>query len=212
MGLNRIFQAFQPKDKVFYKLFDKITQNLVAMARFFQESLGSGVDLDEALLAQFKAFEHQNDDDTHAVYQNLSKVFITPFDREDITMLASNLDDIADYLYASVEYLVLYKTPYLKVYEEFAELIVASCLELQNAMSHLRDFKSQDAVKASCIRINELENQADRLFSAAMVSLFEGDDAMRVIKVSSVLRHLEEVTDRAETVAHTIQNIMIKYA
>ena len=140
------------------------------------------------------------------------KNFITPFDREDIHELATGLDDIADYIYASAKYIYLYKSPQQKSYTDFSLLIHKACIEIQNAMKNLKGFKNMEQVKEACIKVNSIENIADDLLSNSMVELFETNDAINVIKVSSVLNYLEIVTDKAEDVANTIENIMIKYA
>jgi len=50
------------------------------------------------------------------------------------------------------------------------------------------------------------------VLSQAIVKLFETEDAINIIKIKSVLEYLETVTDKAEDVANTIENIVIKYA
>lgn len=70
------------------------------------------------------------------------KNFITPFDREDIHELATGLDDIADYIYASAKYIYLYKSPQQKSYTDFSLLIHKACIEIQNAMKNLKGFKT----------------------------------------------------------------------
>lgn len=212
MGLNKFFHAFQPKDKIFYTIFEDILNNLVEMASYFDEIMGAPENINNDFIIKIKNFEHKNDDLTHQIYQELSKEFITPFDREDISLLATNLDDIADYMNASAEYLVLYETPYEEVFQQFSSIILACCLELEMCIKNLKGFKGIEEIKRRCIKINTLENEADKLFSSSMVELFKTNDAIRVIKTSSVYKHLEEVTDRAEMVANVIQNIVIKYS
>lgn len=212
MGLNQFFQAFQPKDKIFYKLFEDISNNLIEMASYFHESMKAKQRINDDFIATIKAYEHKNDELTHQTYNALSEVFITPFDREDISALVSNLDDIADYMNASAEYLVLYETPYETVYQEFSRLIVKCCEELRECIDGLHGFKDISKVKEKCIVINSLENEADKLLSNSMVELFKTNDAIRIIKTQTVYRHLEEVTDRAETVANILQNVVIKYS
>ena len=41
-----------------------------------------------------KAIEHQGDEITHSILTKLNQTFITPFDREDIHALSSQLDDV----------------------------------------------------------------------------------------------------------------------
>lgn len=152
------------------------------------------------------------DDLTHQVFIELGKNFITPFDREDIHALAAGLDDIADYIFASSKNIYMYKAPNLKEYSELSLLINKQCHEIQNAVKNLKGFKNMAEVKECCIKINSIENIADDILTNSLVRLFESNDAMSVLKAKSVLDYLEEVTDKAEDVANTLETIMIKYS
>lgn len=212
MGIGNIFRAFQPKDKIFFVLFEKVAQKLVEMSKEFHEGLKDFDLNDETLLNKMSDYEHEMDDLTHEIFVQLGENFITPFDREDINLLTSGLDDIADYIYASSKYIYLYKSPEVKEYSEFSLLIYKSCLEIQNAIKNLKEFKNPAEVKEACIKINSFENIADDVLSQGIVSIFESNDPIKIIKVKSVLEYLETVTDKAEDVANTIENIVIKYA
>ena len=212
MGIGNIFRAFQPKDKIFFVLFEKVAQKLVEMSKEFHEGLKDFDLNDETLLNKMSDYEHEMDDLTHETFVQLGENFITPFDREDINLLTSGLDDIADYIYASSKYIYLYKSPEVKEYSEFSLLIYKSCLEIQNAIKNLKEFKNPAEVKEACIKINSFENIADDVLSQGIVSVFESNDPIKIIKVKSVLEYLETVTDKAEDVANTIENIVIKYA
>ena len=212
MGIGNIFRAFQPKDKIFFVLFEKVAQKLVVVIKEFHEGLKDFDRNDETLLNKMCVYEHEMDDLTHEIFVQLGENFITPFDREDINLLTSGLDDIADYIYASSKYIYLYKSPEVKEYSEFSLLIYKSCLEIQNAIKNLKEFKNPAEVKEACIKINSFENIADDVLSQGIVSVFESNDPIKIIKVKSVLEYLETVTDKAEDVANTIENIVIKYA
>ena len=212
MGIGNIFRAFQPKDKIFFVLFEKVAQKLVEMSKEFHEGLKDFDLNDETLLNKMSDYEHEMDDLTHEIFVQLGENFITPFDREDINLLTSGLDDIADYIYASSKYIYLYKSPEVKEYSEFSLLIYKSCLEIQNAIKNLKEFKNPAEVKEACIKINSFENIADDVLSQGIVSVFESNDPIKIIKVKSVLEYLETVTDKAEDVANTIENIVSKYA
>ena len=211
MGIGNIFKAFQPKDKVFFVLFEKVANNLVEMSEYFHNGIKNFDFDDDSLLKKIHDFEHNNDDLTHQIYVELGKNFITPFDREDIHSLATSLDDIADYIYASTRYIFLMKSPQNKAYEEFSLLINKACIEIKNAIENLKDFKNLEAVKEACIKINSIENIADDVQSAALIKLFESNDPINIIKVQQVLDYLEEVTDKAEDVASVMNSIIIKY-
>lgn len=91
-------------------------------------------------------------------------------------------------------------------------MIYKSCVEIQNAIKNLKEFANPKEVKESCIKINSYENIADDVLSQGIVDVFESNDPIKIIKVKSVLEYLEIVTDKAEDVANTIENIVIKYA
>ena len=209
MGIGNIFKAFQPKDTVFFTLFEKVAANLVEMSEYFHNGIQNFDANDESFLKKIHDFEHQNDDLTHQIYMELGKNFITPFDRQS---LATSLDDVADYIYASTRYIFLFKSPETKAYQEFSLLIQKACIEIQNAIINLKDFKDLEAVKESCIKINSIENIADDVQSSALIKLFETNDPITIIKVQQVLNYLEEVTDKAEEVAGVMSSIIIKYA
>ena len=84
--------------------------------------------------------------------------------------------------------------------------------ERLNAIKNLKEFANPKEVKESCIKINSYENIADDVLSQGIVDVFESNDPIKIIKVKSVLEYLEIVTDKAEDVANTIENIVIKYA
>lgn len=212
MGIGNIFKAFQPKDKVFFVLFEQVAETLVEMSRVFHEGIQEFDQNDESMMKKISDFEHKNDDLTHQIYVELGQNFITPFDREDISLLASGLDDIADYIFSTAKYIYMYKTPETNAYAEFSQLIHKACLEIQDAIKNLNGFKNAAAVKEACIKINSIENIADEVHSQALVRLFETNDPIRIIKVNTVLDYLEEVTDKAEDVANIMENIVIKYA
>ncbi len=212
MGLGSIFSFFQPKDKVFFVLFEQMTSKLVAMADEFHNGVQEFDMNDDSFHKRISDYEHQMDELTHQVFMELGKNFITPFDREDIHALAASLDDIADYIFASSKNIFMYKAPKLKEYSDLTLLIQKQCIEIHKAVTHLKGFKHMEEVKESCIKINSIENIADDILTNSLVKLFEENDAVALIKAKSVLDYLEEVTDKAEDVANTIESIMVKYA
>ena len=63
----------------------------------------------EPIAAAMRDIEHAADESTHAIMRKVNSSFITPFDREDIYGLASNLDDCMDLMEAAVDLIVLYR-------------------------------------------------------------------------------------------------------
>ncbi len=215
MSLNSIFQYFIPKDKKFFPLFEKDAANLISLGEKLVEALNTD-DLNrrKELFKDIEDLEHTGDEITHQIHLELSKNFITPFDREDIHRLASALDDIADYIHGSASRIDLYQvteiTPPIK---ELASLILQACQDLNKAIHELRDLKNVRIIADSCVRINSIENQADYVFDKAVSELFMYEkDAIKLIKYKEILSALEDATDMCEDAANVLESILVKNA
>ncbi len=215
MSLNTIFQYFIPKDKNFFPLFEQASNNLINMAEVLNKAVNTkNVDDRLELFKEIETMEHIGDDITHQIYLELSKNFITPFDREDIHQLASAIDDVADYIYGSANRMHLYNVDHItEPIQKLAELILQAVTDLDKAVRELRNLKNIRAIADSCVRINSIENQADYVFDKAVGDLFTYEkDAVQLIKYKEVLAALETATDMCEDAANVLESILVKHA
>jgi predicted phosphate transport protein (TIGR00153 family) len=216
MSLNSIFQYFVPKDKkVFFPLFEQAANNAVAMATILVETVNSeNPATREDLIRQIDKLENKGDEITHQIYLELGKNFITPFDREDIHLLASAIDDVADNIQGAANRMSLYRIDDFNEHiKKLSELILQGSVELAKAIRELRDLKNVRAIADSCIRINSIENQADNVFDRAVADLFLYEkDAIRLIKYKEILSSLETATDMCEDAANVMESILVKNA
>jgi uncharacterized protein len=208
-------KLFQPKDKIFYELFEKVVQNNTLLGKKLKEMVFNN-DFNErqALVLQIEQLEHDNDEITHNIFTELGKNFITPFDREDIHYLASALDDIADYIQASAKKINFYKVdPSDQGFQKFAEIIVLGTEYLQTAVMELRSLKNVGSITNAIVKINSIENQGDDIYDMSIERLFaEEPDAKEVIKKREIYQVMELVTDKMEDAANVIESILVKYA
>ncbi len=215
MSFNSIFQFFIPKDKKFFPLFEKASSNLIDIAQVLNQVVNTEAEPDrEPLYKKIEDLEHKGDDITHQIYLELSKNFITPFDREDIHSLASALDDVADYIHGSANRMHLYNVVEMtEPIKKLAELVLQGCQDLDKAIKELKDLKNIRNITDSCVRINSIENQADYVFDNAVAHLFDYEkDAINLIKYKEVLSALETATDMCEDVANVLETILVKNA
>jgi predicted phosphate transport protein (TIGR00153 family) len=215
MSLNTIFQYFIPKDKNFFPLFEQASNNLINMAELLNKAVNTK-NADDRLefFKEIETMEHIGDDITHQIYLELSKNFITPFDREDIHQLATAIDDVADYIHGSANRMLLYKVDNItEPIQKLAELILQAVTDLDKAVRELRNLKNIRAIADSCVRINSIENQADYVFDKAVGELFDYEkDAVKLIKYKEVLAALETATDMCEDAANVLESILVKHA
>jgi predicted phosphate transport protein (TIGR00153 family) len=215
MSLNTIFQYFIPKDKNFFPLFEQASSNLINMAEVLNKAVNTK-NADDRLqfFKEIENLEHIGDDITHQIHLELSKNFITPFDREDIHQLASAIDDVADYIHGSANRMNLYNVDHItEPIQKLADLILQAVIDLDKAIRELKNLKNKRAIADSCVRINSIENQADYVFDKAVGELFDYEkDAVKLIKYKEVLAALETATDMCEDAANVLESILVKHA
>jgi uncharacterized protein len=212
---NGILKFFQPKDRIFYSLFETVVGTVSTMGTKFNE-LVKTKDFNgrQALIDEISNLEHQNDETTHQIFMELGKNFITPFDREDIHYLASALDDIADYIYSSAKKINFYKVDPSEIgFQKMGEVIEQGAHAVRDAVMELRNMKNLKQITDALVKINSLENQADDIYDMSIERLFATEpDAKEVIKKREIYQVMEIVTDKCEDAANVIEGIIVKYA
>ncbi|MCU0435645.1 MAG: DUF47 family protein [Bacteroidia bacterium] len=210
-----ILQLLVPKDRKFFPLFQQATENLIKASKVLNEMVTTTVpEKRKELIREIEHLEHTGDNITHMIFNELSRNFITPFDREDIHALASAIDDVLDFIHGSSKRIELYRMDTLPdAVVNLAEIILKGSIELNVAVVNLKNMKDVTAIKEACVKINSLENEADDVFNRSIAALFETEkDAIQIIKIKELLSALETATDKCEDAANTIQSILIKYA
>jgi uncharacterized protein len=215
MALNSIMRLFMPKDRIFYSLFEEVGDGVKRMGDLIVE-LVNEPDRDKrySLHRQVEDQEHVNDDLTHKLFTELGRNFITPFDREDIHTLASALDDICDYIYATAKKINTYRVDVNDdAIRKLADLIRDSTGSVRQAVGELRNMRDMRRITDSLVKINSIENQADDIFDSSIERLFEREpDAKEVIKKREIYQVMEVVTDKCEDAANVIESIIVKYS
>lgn len=199
---------FKPVDSAFYDLFSRSAQGLVDGASLLAEMLGDGNDR-EAVAKRMRDAEHSSDETTHEIVRRVNSTFVTPFDREDIYALASQLDDCMDFMEEAVDLTLLYEVDRLPgEAAEFVE-ILQRCAELTaDAMPRLKSMKD---LEDYWIEINRLENAGDKHYRRTVAKLFGGQyDALGVMKLKDIVDSLEHAVDAFERVANTVEQIHVK--
>ena len=212
---DSIVKWFMPKEEQFHELLARDTQNLVKASRLFVE-VAASTKLEErrAKKDELKLIEHEGDLITREIFEALNKTFITPLDREDISMIAGNLDDILDYLESVAHNLVLFElkdSP--EPLRQFAAILGTLIEQIDTVTKEIWDLSNAKAINAHIIRISELENEADTLYSTVIADLFKsGKNPIEILKWKEVYDGLENACDECRDYTHAIGNIVVKNA
>lgn len=215
MGINTFFQKLVPKDKKFFPMFESQADLILQAADKLNEIfLTADVKRHAELFKDIKDLENQGDEVAHQIFDELDKTFITPFDREDIHQLTSTLDDVLDFINGTSQRIRLYNLKTFPAeFVRFSTVLLNGANEIRNAVRELYNLKRPEMIRQACIRINEVENQADDLYHAVISDLFENEkDAIELIKKKEVLQTMERASDRMEDVADVLKTIIIKLA
>jgi len=164
---------------------------------------------------RIKEQELKGDALSNKVFDELDSTFITPFDREDINMLAGRLDDVTDFINSCAKKIVLYNPAKLPASAlEMAGLIREGALTIGKAVDQL-DVLKKDAkrIKVYCHELHDIENKADDLYEQFIIELFEKEtDGIELIKLKEIMGGLEKTTDAADYVGKIIRMIIVKNA
>ena len=205
--------SFIPRVEGFWVLFEESARNVVKIAQCLKQLLDTWQDIEQKV-AEIDELEHQGDTITHEIMAQLHRTFVTPFDREDIALLAHTLDDVTDFIHAAGYAMLLYKVdaPSERA-KELADIIVQGATEVEKAMPQLRRHRELKKILPRCVEINRLENAADKVFRSAMAELFDDStDMASVIKWREIYEHMEAATDKCEDVANVLEGVALKHA
>jgi len=202
--------SFLPRETGFFDLFELASKNVVEAGQCLK-NLMNNFDEPEKQIHHIKDLEHKGDGLTHDLVLKLNKTFITPLDREDIHALASALDDILDEIDAVAELFMVFKidrpTPTAC---KLAEILHEAAGEVGKGIGLLLE-KNWD-IKDCTIRVNSLENEADRVSREAISRLFEEEpDPKMVMKWKEIYENFEMGTDSCEDVVNVLERIALKH-
>lgn len=214
MNLNTIFQFFVPKDTKFFPLFEQASTNLVIIAETLHDAVNAPKDKREDLFKKIEELEHKVEGITQKTQIELSRNFITPFDREDINALIKSIDEVADNMHGAASRMRYYQVEKItKSIRKLTEINLEACQLIDTAVKELKDLKNHQSIKGICKRINKLESKGDVVFDKAVADIFENEsDAIKIIKYKEVLSALEMASDSCKGVSNVIEQISVKHS
>ena len=214
MSLDRFIQMLMPKDHTFFQLFEETADFIIEGSNSLKALMLAEPAGRASIFEKIEQLEHKCDDTTHKVYRHLNGTFVTPFDREDIHLLASELDDIMDLMDESAKRIILYrmdKIPQAMI--QLVDILEKSILEVKFVISSLRQIHKSEDIRKALVRIHDHENEADKVFEETIAKLFDEEkNAVNVIKMKDIYGSLERATDKCEDVANVVEALLIKHA
>ena len=197
-----------PRDEGFFVLFNELAKRLKEAARLLNRLLAEPDRL-EQYVAAIKTVEHEADVLTHDVRERIDRSFVTPIDREDIHLLATELDDVIDLIDGTARRVAMFHIAESREpAQRLSQTIEKAADRIEAGVAAIK----QPAVVAGCSReIKRLEEQGDAIYQEAVGALFAGQpDPLEVIKWKEVYDTLEETLDSCQGVGHVLESISLK--
>lgn len=216
MPLLRWFQALMPKQGRFFELFEDHAATLVAGADALARLLQGGPDI-AAHVREIRDREHEADDITRDVLQDVRRILITPFDRTAITGLIAAMDDAIDQMNQTAKAITLYElTEFEPQMRDMSGIIVEAARVTTEVMPLLRSIGDNSTrILELTARLVELEGHADEIHDTGLKTLFKAAGEARpmtFIVGREIYSHLERVVDRFEDVANEVQGLVLDHA
>ncbi len=204
-----------PREERFKELLSEDTKNLVKAVRTF-DAIARSTSLEDrrVLVVELKAIEHEGDAITKQIFLALNSTFITPFDRDDLREIATDLDDVVDYIEGvALSFVVFELSESPSALRQFAFILKEMADEIDRITALIWDLSHEAKIQAGMVRISELENQADTLYTSVIGELFKtGGNPIEIMKWKEVYEGLESACDACKEYTHAIGNVVLKNA
>ncbi|MCB9625907.1 MAG: DUF47 family protein [Sandaracinaceae bacterium] len=212
MGLQAVIDWFLPKEDHFFTFLERqatLAEECATALLRFRDTNVTAEEVREAV----QVIEHTADGVLYEMEDALARTFVTPLDREDLHLLATEMDDIIDMMNHAARVCVLYgverpTAPMVSLMETLEKCSSA----LESAMPELRKRRYPKLIEHSRT-LRALEKEGDTVFRAAVSDLFHDDavEAKVLLREKEVLDALEDAIDRFDRVAHTLRNLAVKH-
>jgi uncharacterized protein Yka (UPF0111/DUF47 family) len=223
--------VFLPHDKKFFDLFEELADKAVETAQLLADlganyrssgPLSLNSDSRSSSLLQVRGrlnvLEEEGDAIVHQIIQGLfyDHTRVTE-EKGDVRYFAHNLDNVIDGVEKAVARLAFTQRPTIpEPVSEFAPIIFETTKEIKNAVCCLRDIRhSELPLEACCIRINELENEADKLNRKWLKILMttptdDPNEVLTRLLLKEIVDILEDTMDNCEDVANILETFRLK--
>lgn len=209
MGLR---EFLLPQDTVFFDLFEQQAALLVKSAAKLVDLTENFTDTREKY-REIELLGQQADKVTYDIKRELSKVFITPFEPEEIAGLAQALDAIMVYTAGSAERMLYYDIRQPDAHMvSLARMLSMSVTELEGAIMGIRTMKDPGLIEKHCLEVSQVRRLSHDLLSDAITEVVRREDALQVIKSKDIYEHLDTATGHCKDAADVLSTIAIRHA
>ncbi len=213
-GIEVVFRL-KPREEKFFTYFKQLADGVYEAVSILKNFIDKPVDAVENL-ERLNEIEERGDKVLSTVIKQINSSFITPFDREDILLLARELNNVLDHIQGILEKIVIYKAELPQDPQYVVKLIHVldtAVSEMQKAILMLPSVRTKHSeIINLCEKIRSCEHEGDYLYRSGIALLFDKtEDIIEIIKWKEIYEHLETTLDYCENVSNIIRGVAVKY-
>lgn len=176
-----------------------------SLTEFHPETLSQKLD-------EMHEIEHAADMKKHEMKSVLVKEFIAPIEREDILSLSQCIDEVTDKIEDVLLYVYMNNVQSIRPEAlKFTKAIIKCCDTLKELMEEFMEFKKSKKINDCLIKINDLEEEGDKLYIEAMRNLHTDEvNPLEIIAWKQIFYYLEKCSDACEDVADVVESVIMK--
>jgi predicted phosphate transport protein (TIGR00153 family) len=216
MKINTILNIFTPKDIKFIPLLKELASVMVKSGSLLHDLFAfTEKEQRNEVCKAIKAEEVKGDKISGRILKELNNTFITPFDREDINVLADKVEEVIDVINRVAQKVLLFSPDKLPPHTVLmTEIIRDGTLEIKGAVDGLETLKKSDeAFRKHYKEIKKLEETADGVYEEGITSLFSKEkNTFELIKLKDITQELEKTANKINSTGKVLKTIFVKYA
>lgn len=163
-----------------------------------------------------RQLEKDADEVRRILLDELNRTFVTPIDREDLSVLSRDLDEVIDYAWSAVNEMDILNVAPNQYLLDMAELVRDGADELRLAVERLSQHPR--VANEHAVRALAVNNRMEKLYATALSELFDESgkkiDAPAIInmmKLRESYRHMFYAARSVGNASNTIIDIVVKF-
>jgi predicted phosphate transport protein (TIGR00153 family) len=217
MALN-LFRRLMPPETSFTSQFCEQAQCIHEAAVELRGMVDRPDASTEAHVAAIRAIEKRADGVARKIFIAANRTFQAPIDREDILVLAHDLDDVVDLIEDTAKGIQRYSVAmFADEMRSMIDAVVEAADLLEQVMPQLDAItREHRTIFRLCERIGQLEERADDSFDAGLTRIRSELGSGVLTPIGYIDRKelyelIERVVDKCDDVANVVQTVTAKH-
>ena len=208
------FNFFQSKDSYNYiRIVAQLSEYAVQAAEYLDKVVKDfEPEKMPGNIAAMHEIERNADIDKDAMLAKLLTEFLAPIDKDDIVILAHQIDTVTDAIEEVLIFIDIHNVREIRPdVHAFTELIIETCIHMNLALKELENYKKSARLYEQQAVVNRLKAESRRLYGNSLKNLYECNcDPVEKMVYTELYKYLQRCCKKCKKVTNTMERIVIK--